>query len=102
LGRSGYKVIGPKNKEVMTKTEKFSDIPHHENFLASIQGTAKPNCDIEEGHRSTMLAHLGNIGYRVGRPLKFDPKAETISGDDEATKLLKRQNRGKFEIPEKV
>lgn len=102
LGRSGYKVIGPKNKEVLTRTEKFSDLPHLENFIASIKGTAKPNCDIEEGQRSTLLAHLGNISYRVGRPLKFDGKEEMIVGDAEAAKLLKRPGRKGFEIPEKV
>lgn len=102
LGRSGYKVIGPRNKEVLTKAEKFSDIPHLDNFMNCVKGMAKPNCDIEEGQRSTLLAHLGNISYRVGRPLKFDGKTETILGDEEASKLLKRKGRKSFEIPDAV
>lgn len=102
LGRSGWKVIGARNKEVLNKAEKFNDVPHLDNFVASIKGMAKPNCDIEEGQRSTLLAHLGNISYRVGRPLKFDGKTETILGDEEASKLLKRKGRKPFEIPDAV
>jgi predicted dehydrogenase len=102
LGRSGYKVIGARNKEVLTRTEKFNDIPHLENFLACIREGAKPNCDIEEGHRSTMLAHLGNLACRLGRPLTFDGIKETFPGDEEASKLLKRTGRKPFVIPEEV
>ena len=40
--------------------------------------------------------------YRVGRPLKFDGKTETIVGDEKANALLKRPGRKGFEIPEKV
>ena len=41
----------------------------------------RPNADIEEGHKSTRLCHLGNIAYRVGRRLTFDASTETIRGD---------------------
>jgi predicted dehydrogenase len=102
LGRSGWKVIGRKNKLITEKKERFSDIPHLENFLACCKSGKTPACDIEEGHRSTTLAHLGNIGYRVGRPFKFDGKTETIPGDDEANALLKRSGRKSFVIPERV
>lgn len=102
LGRAGWKVVEKRNKVVFEKTEKFTDIPHLDNFLECVKGNAKPNCDIEEGYRSTLLAHLGNLSYRVGRPLKLDARAETIIGDDEAAKLLKRPGRKGFEIPEQV
>lgn len=101
LGRSGWKVIGRGNKVILEKKEKFSDTPHLENFLACIKSGDRPNCDIEDGHRSTTLAHLGNISYRVGRPLTFDGKTESIPGDDKANALLKRVGRKGFEIPEK-
>jgi predicted dehydrogenase len=102
LGRRGWKVVGERNKVLLDKTEAFSDIPHLQNFLDCVKGQAKPNCDIEEGQRSTLLAHLGNISYRVGRPLKFDGKKETISGDDEAARLLTRKGRKEFTIPDQV
>lgn len=102
LGRRGWKVVAKRNQVVLDKTESFSDIPHLDNFLQCVKGQAKPNCDILEGHRSTMLAHLGNLSARVGRPLKFDGKNETIQGDEEAAKLLKRPGRKEFLIPEQV
>ena len=33
----------------------------------------RPNADIEEGHKSTLLCHLGNIAYRTGHTLNLDP-----------------------------
>ena len=57
------------------------------------------NADIEEGHKSTRLCHLGNIAYRVGRVLNFDPKTEAIAGDNDATALLGREYRKGFELP---
>jgi predicted dehydrogenase len=102
LGRNGWKVVGRKNAVVLDKKEKFSDFPHLENFLSCIKSGKRPNCDIEDGHRSTLLAHLGNISYRVGRPFTFDGKTETIPGDEKANALLKRPGRKGFEIPEKV
>ena len=59
-------------------------------------------CDIVEGHLSSTLPHLANISYRVGRALMFDGKTETIVGDAEASKLLTREYRKPYMIPEKV
>lgn len=71
---------------------------HVANFIESIRGTAKPNAEIEEGHKSTRLCHLGNIAYRTGKTITFDPKTET-TGDPAADKLLGREYRKGFELP---
>ena len=56
---------------------------HHQNFLDCVRGSSKaPNADVIIGHRSATLVHLANIGARVGRALHFDPRTETIVGDD--------------------
>jgi predicted dehydrogenase len=55
--------------------------------------------DIEEGHLSSALCHLGNIAYRTGRTIHFDPATETILGDSEASALLTRQYRDPFVVP---
>lgn len=60
---------------------------HVRNFIESIRGDAKPNAEIEIGHTSTRLCHLGNIAYRTGKTLKFDAKTETTD-DPAANKLL--------------
>jgi hypothetical protein len=58
-----------------------------------IKSGGRPNADIESGHLSTTLAHLGNIATRVGRVLHFDPAAEQFTGDDEANRLIRRTYR---------
>ncbi|MCE2811732.1 MAG: Gfo/Idh/MocA family oxidoreductase [Planctomycetaceae bacterium] len=102
IGRSGWKVIERGNKEVLDRQADRSEIPHLDNFLSSIAEGTKLNCDIEEGHRSTVLAHLGNLAYRLSRPLKFDPIKQTLIDDPEAEKFLKRRGRKSFVIPESV
>jgi len=76
--------------------------PHLQNFLDSIREGKRPNADIEEGHKSTRLCHLGNIAFRTGRALRFDAKTETIVDDAEANRLLGRTYRAPFVLPEKV
>ena len=73
---------------------------HVGNFLDCIRDSSKtPNADIEVGHASTRLCHLGNIAYRTGRVLHFDAATETFKNDAEANKLLGREYRKGFELP---
>ena len=84
---------------VLTSIER----PHYQNFVDAIRAgdPKKLTCDILEGHLSASLPHLANISYRVGRALTFDGKTETFVGDREADKLLTRQYRKPFEIPQR-
>jgi predicted dehydrogenase len=72
---------------------------HVGNFLSCVRDGKTPHADIEEGHKSTRLCHLGNIAYRTGRALKFDAATETLVGDPEANKLLGREYRDPFRLP---
>jgi hypothetical protein len=71
---------------------------HQKNFIDSIRGDAKPNAEIEIGHVSTRLCHLGNIAFRTGKVIHFDPQTETTDSA-EANKLLGREYRKGFELP---
>jgi predicted dehydrogenase len=71
---------------------------HQKNFIDAIRGDAKPAAEIEEGHRSTRLCHLGNIAFRTGKVLRFDAKTEATD-DPAANKLLARGYRKGFELP---
>lgn len=102
IGRRGWKVVEKRNKVLLDKQVEFSDTPHLENFLEGIKSGAALNCEVEEGYRSTLLAHLGNLAFRVGRPLKFDRETHTIAGDAEANALMKRLGRKEFQIPEQI
>jgi predicted dehydrogenase len=79
-------------------------LPNHlDNFLECVKSRKLPNSDVEQGHRSTALAHLANISYRLGgRRLEFDGKTEQFVNDAEANRYLKRTGRAPWIIPEKV
>ncbi len=70
---------------------------HLQNFLDAIRGTAKANAEIEEGHKSALLCHLGNISLRTGRTIRLDPKTRQIAGDPEAARLWGRDYRDGWE-----
>lgn len=72
--------------------------PHLRNFLDCVKNGQRPNADIEEGHKSTRLCHLGNVAYRTGRAVRFDPATETLVGDAEANALLGRTYRRGFTL----
>ena len=91
----GWHVVdGVEASDKMAEIEK----PHLRNFLDCVKSGKRPNAEIEEGHKSTRLCHLGNIAYRLGRVLRFDAKTETIVEDVEANKLLGRTYRKGYEI----
>ncbi len=100
LGQTGIQVYGGGNK--LIKSEKL-DSPqdaHQRDFLDAIKSGNRPNADIEVGHLSSTLCHLGNIVARTRRAVKFDPKAERIDGDHEADKLIRREYRdGHWAVP---
>ncbi len=63
----------------------------------------RPHADIEEGHRSAALVHLGNIACRLAQTHHFDAAAERIVSDDEAQSLLTRAYRpGHWAVPRGV
>lgn len=101
LGKGvGWIQFGERNRKVREMKASGMGRPHHENFLAAIKTGERPNADIEIGHLSSSLCHLGNIATRLGRSLRFDPKMEQIVDDKEANNLVARQYReGHWAIP---
>jgi predicted dehydrogenase len=71
---------------------------HHTNWLDAITGGTPVVCPPEVGHRSASVCHLTNIGYRLGRKLKWDPVAEAFVGDAAANKELAREPRAKWKL----
>jgi hypothetical protein len=59
---------------------------------------------VQTGHLSSSLAHLGNISYRLGRQLEFDPVAERFigEGENEANAMLSRDYRAPYLLPEVI
>ncbi|MBW3622202.1 MAG: Gfo/Idh/MocA family oxidoreductase [Armatimonadetes bacterium] len=69
------------------------------DFVQSIKTGKRPVCDIEIGHRSTNLALLGMLSYKLGRSVKWDGEKEVIPGDPQANRLLRRDYRGPWKYP---
>jgi hypothetical protein len=66
---------------------------HMGNFLDCVRSRRRPICDVEIGHRSVSLCHLGTIALRSGRRLRWGPERERFLGDDEANRMLSREMR---------
>ncbi|MFO0849161.1 MAG: hypothetical protein U0871_11500 [Gemmataceae bacterium] len=87
----GYTVFDKKGKEVGKGSGTGGDAGHTGNFVAAVRGTAKLNAPIEVAAASTMLCHLGNIAYRVGRRVLCEPKIGRPSNDPAALKLWTKE-----------
>jgi predicted dehydrogenase len=82
---------------------RFSDTDHQANFIECVRSRERPNADILEGHRTTLMSHYGNISYRIGgQKLQIDPITEQIVDSDEAMELFKRQYRKPWVLKEDV
>ena len=73
-------------------------VNHMGNFFDCVAARRQPIADVESGHRSVSVCHLGNISCRLGRALKWDPAAERFVGDSEADAMLSRPQRKGFEV----
>jgi predicted dehydrogenase len=70
---------------------------HFGNFLDGIREGKPLRAEIEDGQRSTLLCHLGNIAWRTGHTVNYDPEARKITGDPEASALWQRTYREGWE-----
>ena len=71
---------------------------HVHNFIDCVKSRQTPNCPIEEGHRSTVFAHLGNIALATKSRIKWDAENERIVGNTAANNLL----HYKYRVPWKL
>ena len=103
----GWQVFGPPKLQegvcVARNKGLFPDPEHKENFFQAIRTRKTPNADVEEGHRSTLLAHYGNISCRLGgQKLVIDRTTEHIIGNEQAMALFKRTYRKPWVIEENI
>jgi len=110
-GSEGYLVIDGYTKYATFLGQKREPGPareeegdHYANFIEAVRkhDTSIQNGPVETAHLAASLAHLGNISYRLGRQLEFDPSAERFVDDEEANTYLTRKYRAPFVVPEKV
>ncbi|MBM3335961.1 Gfo/Idh/MocA family oxidoreductase [Candidatus Sumerlaeota bacterium] len=85
--------------EALKGVKKDGPASHLQNWLDCIKSRERPNADVEIGHCSTTVCHLGNIARWVGRKLRWDHEKEIFPGDDEANGYLERPMRKPYELP---
>jgi len=117
FGTQGYMIIpdyssyrtflGPKREPgpfAHTPGEPMMDLEHFQNWVKAMRSRNPKDltADIEEGHLSTAICHLAKIANQLGRTLQFDPKAERFVNDPEADRLLTKEYRAPYVVPEHV
>jgi predicted dehydrogenase len=68
---------------------------HFRNFIDCIRSRKreKLNGEILEGHRSSLLAHLGNISCCLGEEVPFDRQTKAFDGDELACESFENMKR---------
>ncbi|MCW3091669.1 MAG: gfo/Idh/MocA family oxidoreductase [Ferruginibacter sp.] len=86
------KIIGDTEQHV------YKSEDHYKDFLNAMRNRTKPVCDVETGHRTASVCNIGNIAFRLKRPLQWDPVLEQFKNDKEANALLGRPMHNKWKI----
>ncbi len=92
-GNGSYKVFDINDKEVDSGEGSLNNEDHINNLLTAIRTGEhlNLNAEIEIGHKSTLLCHLGNIAYRTGTTLHCSAENGHILGNERAMNLWKRE-----------
>jgi predicted dehydrogenase len=77
-------VIGPEELHLYT-----NPAGEHRDFLDCVKSRKDPYFPVEIGHRVATICHLGNAAIKLGRKLKWDPRAERFPDDEQANALSK-------------
>jgi predicted dehydrogenase len=106
LGAGGFQVYRGEKREPgiaeSTEEDQYAAAPHFANFLnaARTRDRKYVTADIERGVIAATLCHLANISYRTCRELVFDSSTWQFAGDPEANRLLTREYRAPYVVPE--
>jgi predicted dehydrogenase len=76
-------------------TRLYASNDHMGNFFDCVRSRKLPAADVETGHRSASMCHLGALALRLGQKLNWDPEREKFTGEGakEANKMLAREMR---------
>jgi predicted dehydrogenase len=97
LSDTSYIIYNTAGKQLRQGKVQVDESLHFANLLASIRNGTPLNSEIEEGHKSTLLCHLGNIAQRTGRALRCSSRDGTIQQDRDATAMWTREYQKGFE-----
>ncbi len=76
---------------------------HHQNFIDAVRShkVSDLNADIEKGHYSSALCHMGNISYRMGRQMSVSEARNSIDNEyvmDSFERMLEHLNVNEVDL----
>ena len=109
INHAGYKTYAQDSRDPdpslsQDSKDQFNASLHFENFIQCVRSRRSQDliADVEQGHLSTTISHLGNIAYRTNRKLTFNPASERFINDAGADSYLTRQYREPWVVPDEV
>lgn len=92
-----YRVLDLNNKVIREAKNKRDEAAHFTNFADAIGDGKKLNAPIEEGQKSTLLCHLGNIALRSVQTVDYDAESKKMKADRKGQQLWRREYRKGWE-----
>lgn len=105
LDTSGWEVIAePKKRTSVVEMKRRYVVDekvraaHARNFLDCVKSRQQPVENLEVGHHVTAVSQLGNVALRSKSRIEWDAKAEKVTGNEEANRLLFRPYRAPWKL----
>ncbi|MFM7037538.1 MAG: Gfo/Idh/MocA family protein [Planctomycetaceae bacterium] len=89
--------FGPEQLQELYKGKPFEG--HKQNFYRCLAEGGLPVSDVYTHVQTMNVCHLAAIAARLGKVIRWDAKAESIVGDEQAAGFFARVPRKGFEIP---
>ncbi|MDP7288838.1 MAG: gfo/Idh/MocA family oxidoreductase, partial [Phycisphaerae bacterium] len=107
-GKSGAKYDGPKTRSIVKASDlddagrkRLAKLPGPAKLLTfgqAVRTRQRAGGHAESSHRVSTALNLANIAIRMGRTINYDPLAEQIIGDEEASRMVNIPMRAPWRI----
>jgi predicted dehydrogenase len=94
---NGYSIHDLKGNKVAERSADGGNLSHLQNLIDGIRDGTRLHAPIEDGAKSALLCHLGNIAWRTGHTIHADAKTGRIVSDKAALALWRRDYRKGWE-----
>ena len=107
VNRNGWEVIPEKDNNNKDKLERVSlqegtnkglDL-HVKNFIECMKTRNKPNAPVEIGANIARFAQFGNIAYRTGEKIYWNPETKNFGDNHKANELVNAYYRQPWHLP---
>lgn len=103
IGEKGM-VLSDYGKHILLPEDKFADfkrpdqfipksIGHHAEWIQACKTGSPTTCNFEYAGWLTEANHLGNVAFRTGRKLIWDPRTLRATNAPEASRFIRREYR---------